>query len=48
MEVKKGNKLNLVLSNDGILRFRTKLCIINDEDLRRELLKGAFEGSSLF
>ena len=34
-EVKKGSKPNLILSNDGILRFRTRLCVPNDGDLRR-------------
>ena len=34
-EVKKGSKSNLVLSNDGILRFRTRLCVSNDGDLKR-------------
>ncbi|KAL6323506.1 hypothetical protein AAG906_039083 [Vitis piasezkii] len=40
-EVKKGSKPDFVLSDDGILRFRTKLCVPNDGDLRRELLKKA-------
>ena len=34
-EVKKGSKSNLVLSDDGILRFRTRLCVSNDGDLKR-------------
>ena len=37
-KVKKGGKSDFVLSNDGILRFRTRLCVPSDEDLRRELL----------
>ena len=40
-EVKKGSKLDFVLSDDGILRFRTRLCVPNDGDLRRELLEEA-------
>ncbi|RVW88173.1 Transposon Ty3-G Gag-Pol polyprotein [Vitis vinifera] len=40
-EVKKGNKPDFVLSDDGILRFRTRLCVPNDGDLRRELLEEA-------
>ena len=40
-EVKKGSKPDFVLSNDGILRFRTRLCVPNDGDLRRELLEEA-------
>nr|CAN61139.1 hypothetical protein VITISV_009489 [Vitis vinifera] len=40
-EVKKGSKLDFVLSDDGILRFGTRLCVPNDEDLRRELLEEA-------
>ena len=38
-EVKKGSKPNFVLSDDGILRFMTRLCVPNDGDLRRELLE---------
>ena len=38
-EVKKGSKLDFVLSNDGILRFSTRLHIPNDGDLRRKLLE---------
>ena len=34
-EVKKGNKSDFVLSDDEILRFRTRLCVPNDGDLRR-------------
>ena len=41
MEVKKSNKPDFVLSNDGILRFRTSLCVSNDGDLRNELLEEA-------
>ncbi|RVX04229.1 Retrovirus-related Pol polyprotein from transposon 17.6 [Vitis vinifera] len=40
-EVKKGSKFDFVLSDDGILRFRTSLCVPNDGDLRRELLEEA-------
>ena len=38
-KVKKGGKSDFVLSDDGILRFGTRLCVPNDEDLRRELLE---------
>ncbi|RVW15017.1 Transposon Tf2-12 polyprotein [Vitis vinifera] len=40
-EVKSGSKLDFVLSNDGILRFRTRLCVPNDGDLKRKLLEEA-------
>ncbi|RVX02411.1 Transposon Ty3-G Gag-Pol polyprotein [Vitis vinifera] len=40
-EVKKDSKLDFVLSDAGILRFRTRLCVPNDGDLRRELLEEA-------
>ncbi|RVW60195.1 hypothetical protein CK203_088260 [Vitis vinifera] len=40
-KVKKGSKPIFVLSNDGILRFRTRLCVPNDGDLKRELLEEA-------
>ena len=40
-EVKNGSKPDFVLSDDGILRFRTRLCVPNDGDLRRELLEEA-------
>ena len=40
-EVKRGIKPNFVLSDDGILRFETRLCVPNDGDLRRELLEKA-------
>ncbi|RVW67380.1 Transposon Ty3-G Gag-Pol polyprotein [Vitis vinifera] len=40
-EVKRGSKLDFVLSDDEILRFGTRLCVPNDEDLRRELLEEA-------
>ena len=40
-EVKKGSKPDFVLSDDGILRFMTRLCVPNDGDLRRELLEEA-------
>ena len=38
-EVKWGSKPNFVLSNDGILRFGTRLCVPNDGDLRKEILE---------
>ena len=41
-EVKKGGKLDFVLLDDKILRSKTKLCVPNDEDLRRKLLKEAY------
>ena len=37
----KGCKPEFVLSDDGILRFGTRLCVLNDRDLRRELLEEA-------
>ncbi|RVW18432.1 Transposon Ty3-G Gag-Pol polyprotein [Vitis vinifera] len=40
-EVKRGSKPDFVLSDDEILRFGTRLCVPNDEDLRRELLEEA-------
>ena len=40
-EAKNGSKPDFVLSDDGILRFRTRLCVPNNEDLRRELLEEA-------
>ena len=40
-EVKKGSKPDFILSNDGILRFRARLCVPNDGDLRRKLLEEA-------
>ena len=40
-EVKKGGKLDFILSDDEILRFRTRLCVPNDGDLKRELLEKA-------
>ena len=40
-EVKRGSKSDFVLSDDGILRFGTRLCVPNDGDLRRELLEKA-------
>ncbi|RVW80783.1 Transposon Tf2-11 polyprotein [Vitis vinifera] len=40
-EVKRGSKPNFVLSDDGILRFGTRLCVPKDGDLRRELLEEA-------
>ncbi|KAL6329993.1 hypothetical protein AAG906_039908 [Vitis piasezkii] len=38
-EVKNDSKSDFVLSDDGILRFRTRLCVSNDGDLRRKLLE---------
>ncbi|KAJ9675457.1 hypothetical protein PVL29_024401 [Vitis rotundifolia] len=40
-EVKRGSKPDFVLPDDEILRFGTRLCVPNDEDLRRELLEEA-------
>ena len=40
-EVKKGSKPEFVLSDDGILRFGTRLGVPNDGDLGRELLEEA-------
>ena len=40
-EVNKGGKLNFVLSNNEILRFGTRPFVLNDEDLRKGLLKEA-------
>ncbi|RVW23655.1 hypothetical protein CK203_093952 [Vitis vinifera] len=40
-EVKRGTKSDLVLSDDEILRFKTRLCVPNDGDLRRKLLEEA-------
>ena len=40
-EVKKCSKFDFVLSDDGILRFRTRLRVPNDGDLRRKLLEEA-------
>ncbi|RVW62214.1 Transposon Tf2-8 polyprotein [Vitis vinifera] len=40
-EVKRGSKPDFVLSDDGILRYGTRLCVPNDGDLRRELLEKA-------
>ncbi|RVW15458.1 Retrovirus-related Pol polyprotein from transposon 17.6 [Vitis vinifera] len=40
-EVKRGSKPDFVLSDDGILRFGTRLCVLNDGDLRKELLEEA-------
>ena len=40
-EVKKCSKPNFVLSDDEILRFRTRLCVPNDGDLKREFLEEA-------
>ena len=37
----KSVKSNFVLSNDGILRFGTQLCVPNDGDIRRVLLEEA-------
>ena len=40
-KVNKGGKSDFVLSDDGILRFGTRLCVPSNEDLRRELLEEA-------
>ena len=40
-EVKRGSKLDFALLDDGILRFRNRLCVPNDGNLRRELLEEA-------
>ena len=40
-EVKKSRKPDFVLFDDGILRFRTRLRVPNDGDLRRKLLEKA-------
>ena len=40
-EVKRGSKPEFVLSDDGILRFGTRLCVPDYGDLRRELLEEA-------
>ncbi|RVW31995.1 Transposon Tf2-12 polyprotein [Vitis vinifera] len=37
----RGSKPDFVLSDDGILRFGTRLCVPNDGDLRRKLLEKA-------
>ena len=41
-EVKRGSKLDFALLDDGILRFRNRLCVLNDGNLRRELLEEAY------
>ena len=40
-DVKKDSKPDFVLSDDGVLRFRTRLCVPDDGDLRREFLEEA-------
>ena len=40
-KVKKSVKSYFRLSNDGILRFGTQLCVPNDGDMRREVLEEA-------
>ena len=40
-EVKKSSKPDFVLSDDGVLRFRIRLYVPNDGDLRRNLLEEA-------
>ena len=40
-KVKRGSKPDFVLLDDGILRFGTRLCVLNDGDLRRKLLEEA-------
>ena len=39
--VEKSVKCDFVLSDDGIFRFRTRLCVPNDGDIRRKLLEKA-------
>ena len=39
--VNKSAKSYFVLFDDGILRFGTRLCVPNDEDIRRKLLEEA-------
>ena len=41
-KVKKSAKSDFVFSDDGILRFGTRLCVPNDGDIRRELLEEAY------
>ena len=41
-KVEKSPKSEFVLSDDGILRFGTRLCVSNDGDIRRELLDEAY------
>ena len=40
-EVKRGSKSDFVLSDDRILRFGTRLFVLTDGDLKRELLEEA-------
>ena len=40
-DVKKGSKPDFVLSDDWVLRFRTRLCVSDDGDLRRQFLEEA-------
>ena len=40
-KVEKSVKSDFVLSDDGILRFGTQLCVPNDGDMRMELLEKA-------
>ena len=40
-EVKRGSKPDFALLNDGILRFRNRLCIPKEGNLRRESLEEA-------
>ena len=37
-EVKRGSKLDFAILDDGNLRFGNRLCVLNDGNLRRELL----------
>ena len=40
-KVKKSVKSDFVLSDDGILKCGTQLCVQNDRDIRKELLEEA-------
>ena len=40
-KVKRCSKPDFALSDDEVLRFGTRLCVLNDGDLRRELLEEA-------
>ena len=37
--VRKSAKCDFVLSDDGILRFETRLCVPNDGEIRGKLLE---------
>ena len=38
-EVKKGDKVDFVIRDDGILLFGNRLCIPNDQNLKRDILE---------